>query len=333
MIESSDVSKLVRTALEEFEIVDLSASVRRAFRIARLQGDGEQAWLFDAELAPIGGSKAVRLSEVSAMFLSKEGVDLYSKNKELREIWLAERTPQVPKPLLEFEDIKQGHVLIGSIDELEKDQDRYESEAKTYVGLERTYIQLRADMSGQLLARIKGRAYGYLCKIENQLLISEASFDIYSARKQRVDRYLKDLAPEVFDQFNVAFRRAIEGGAEANSHALLSCRRIIEAVADVVSPASSTPDIDQDGKSHGLIQSMYINRLIKYLKSTSTGKALISSMTSNLEEIAARMATLDALANKGVHSDASSREVEWCVIQTYLLVGDILELHADIAIQ
>jgi hypothetical protein len=32
------------------------------------------------------------------------------------------------------------------------------------------------------------------------------------------------------------------------------------------------------------------------------------------------------LSNKGVHAQTTIAEVQWCVIQTYLLAGEILQL-------
>lgn len=46
-----------------------------------------------------------------------------------------------------------------------------------------------------------------------------------------------------------------------------------------------------------------------------------------LEDVAARLDALNALASKGVHTDVTSYEVDTCVVQTYLVVADVLRIR------
>lgn len=48
-----------------------------------------------------------------------------------------------------------------------------------------------------------------------------------------------------------------------------------------------------------------------------------------LSEIGSRIDRLNNLANKGVHAEVSENEVEWCIVQTYVLTGEVLRLHSD----
>jgi hypothetical protein len=49
-------------------------------------------------------------------------------------------------------------------------------------------------------------------------------------------------------------------------------------------------------------------------------------MHVTLEEVGKRLDRLNDLGNKGVHDSTSVQELEWCVIQTYLLAGEVLQL-------
>jgi hypothetical protein len=40
------------------------------------------------------------------------------------------------------------------------------------------------------------------------------------------------------------------------------------------------------------------------------------------------MTVFDALASKGVHATVTAAEVDTCVIQTYLMVGEVLRLRS-----
>lgn len=50
-------------------------------------------------------------------------------------------------------------------------------------------------------------------------------------------------------------------------------------------------------------------------------------MQAVLEDVAARLDALNALASKGVHADVTTYEVDTCVVQTYLVVADVLRIR------
>jgi len=52
-------------------------------------------------------------------------------------------------------------------------------------------------------------------------------------------------------------------------------------------------------------------------------RGLLLALANDLGE---RIAQIDAMASKGVHAEVSSFEVNQCVIQTYLIIGDILHI-------
>ena len=52
-------------------------------------------------------------------------------------------------------------------------------------------------------------------------------------------------------------------------------------------------------------------------------------LLATLQDFGTRIDKVYSLANKGVHSDVAQAEVDTCVMQTYLLAGEILRIFQD----
>lgn len=46
-----------------------------------------------------------------------------------------------------------------------------------------------------------------------------------------------------------------------------------------------------------------------------------------LEDVGARLGALNELASEGVHAEVTTYEVDTCVVQTYLVVADVLRIR------
>jgi hypothetical protein len=315
---------LVRQALDDFETVDLPASCRRAFRIAHLLGQSKDSWFFRMDLRPRGGAAELREAETLALFRDQEMAAARGAHAALLEIWMKERQPTIHEF---FTDWEEGMVLVGSIGELQRSQQRLDMEAGREPDLvQRLTLQARSDMDVEVLDRIRARTFAYLCRVETDLSVAVITERIFERHRARVDLLLRDVASEVLERFAAAYRRAAEGDAEARSQALTSCRRILHAVADVVCPPQAEPVLDVDGKKHDLTADKYVNRILHFLSDASIGDTVTSSMHATLDEVGKRLDRLNELGSKGVHNSASVQELEWCVIQTYLIAGEVLQL-------
>jgi hypothetical protein len=323
---SSEILDLTRTALELFETSSLDASARRALRIARLRGDADEAWLLRTDLRPLGGSEDLRIIEIGSLFQGSEYAFIVEADRRLREIWIQERTPfKIEKPLSEV--MKQGNLLGGSILDLQRQRDHYDGEKQKCDDVTlRAMLEQRASIAGEIIDRIRFRTYSYLCRLETELTFSVSGQDIFGRHRQRVDLCLSEVASDVLEQFNAAYRRMNEGDIEARTHALTSCRRILKSVADVVYPAKQQPVVDSSGKQRDVSDDKYISRLWQFLDESGIGRTVKKSMNGTLTDVGNRVDRLYELACKGVHDEVSTDEVEWCVVQTYILSGEILQL-------
>jgi len=323
--ETDYLLTLIRTALNEFDQVELAASARRALRVAQLRGDSVDAWMFRMDLRPMGGSAFVRQKELQALFRNVEPSTGNALNARLLEEWIAERNPARVPELLQ-DQISPDSVIAGSIDDIERRVHDFGTEADASADpTHRLKLNLSADLSYEVLGRIRHRTFAYLCGCETAMLLGAVTANVFARHRSRVDRYLSSLAPEVVEQLNAAYRRSTEGDRESLTHALTSCRRILRSVADVVYPPRRQPVVDAQGKFRVVGPEQYCNRLWQFLLAETSGHQTAARLFhANLEDVGTRLDRLYELASKGVHDEVTQEEVDLCVIQTYLLTGEVL---------
>ena len=70
----------------------------------------------------------------------------------------------------------------------------------------------------------------------------------------------------------------------------------------------------------------YIARLWQYVADKAQGKTAGELLLAGINDLGNRVDRTYALTSKGVHADVPEFEVNQCVIQTWLLIGDILRL-------
>ncbi|PVW04416.1 hypothetical protein DEA06_10470 [Microbacterium sp. Gd 4-13] len=178
-----------------------------------------------------------------------------------------------------------------------------------------------------VLARIKDRLWEFLTETEYELTFGEATAETFDRLRSYVDKQLTTIAPPALEQFQAAYRRLKDGGDEDRAHALTSCRRVLKTLADQLYPASSEPVTGFDGKARVLDDAKFVNRLVQYVAETVGKHENGAVVQAALEDIGARLGALNELASKGVHAEVTTYEVDTCVVQTYLVVADVLRIR------
>jgi hypothetical protein len=178
-----------------------------------------------------------------------------------------------------------------------------------------------------VLARIKDRLWEFLTETEYELTFGEATAETFDRLRSYVDSQLTMIAPLALEQFQVAYRRLKSGGVEDRAHALTSCRRVLKTMADELYPPSSESVNGFDGKARVLDDAKFVNRLVQYVAETVGRHENGAVVQAALEDVGARLGALNELASKGVHAEVTSYEVDTCVVQTYLVVADVLRIR------
>lgn len=310
---TTHILQLVTTALDEFETAPVPATVRRAWRIARLRSDIVEALRFAMEL---GTDEDLGEMEPSA--------DLSTSRDLAEATFTAGRSTTVDPKLLGLDRIEV--LTMRSLDMLRVDPAPYEDEISLRSRIEN---ENKRVVVNDILARIRNDAFQYLMRCETTLRLSITGQRIFDRHRKRVDRLLRAVAPEVLDMLNAAIRRSVDGDdPEARVHALTSCRRVLTAVADIVYPARDEPRVDSKGVSRNVGANQYRNRILAAVEAggpTTHHRALAAS----INDFAPRLDRLDELTQKGVHEHPTVEDVDFGVIQTYLIAGEVLAVSGS----
>jgi hypothetical protein len=126
---------------------------------------------------------------------------------------------------------------------------------------------------------------------------------------------LSERAGQAFERFPAVFERLRQGDPEAISHALTTCRRIVDGFADALFPASTEP-VNVDDQMLDCSKDKPRNRLRAYMSQHIPSKSRRDRLNKTLGELYSKVSA-------GVHSDVSVDEARALVLNTYLLLGEI----------
>ena len=342
MIEGDYVLKLLDKALDDSE--KGSVLVQRAARIARLRHDYVNLWWLEWELvnATREEERKFVVKEIIAHFTREQLKHFWGKYYEL---WVDER--RIVHLDSKLNASSEEMILAKSISEIENEVGYYSkmgAEAISPQGLhsldlyyqEQSNIKLKAFARvgerncKDIISRVTYRVNNYLSSVETQVAFGQIYSDIFEENQLYVNEKLAELCPDALAKFVSAYRRARENETESWAQALTSCRRLLKSLADVLYPPTDNYVEDSQGKRRKMTEEQYISRLWQYVyeyTSSSSGKLL----QVQLQDYGNRIDGLYSLTNKGVHAEVSKFEVNQCLIQTYLVTGDLLRLKENIS--
>lgn len=108
----------------------------------------------------------------------------------------------------------------------------------------------------------------------------------------------------------------------SNTQVCVSCRRIINYVADTLFPPRETP---QGEKKLGA--GNYRNRLLAFAEDQAKSGTSIDVICSSLELLEEHLKKLDQLANQGIHAEVTKEGTRRCLLRTVMLLDDIVSLR------
>jgi uncharacterized protein YukE len=167
----------------------------------------------------------------------------------------------------------------------------------------------------RIISAIKAQILIFASRTRAEIQFSETSRSIFDEYQGEVDTILAAQAGQAFERFPSVFERLRKGDAEAISHALTSCRRIIDGFADAMFPATDAA-VEVDGQLLDCGKDKSRNRLRVYLAANISSKSRRDRLNKNLGELYSKVSA-------GVHADVSLDEARALVLNTYLFLGEI----------
>lgn len=185
-----------------------------------------------------------------------------------------------------------------------------------------TELNASASKFRRIISAVRTHIQDFATRVYYEQLFSHQAGTIFEQYQREVDAALSTTAKTAFTRLPQAFERLSAGDPEATSHALTTCRRVIESFANsVFPPQSESALIGQQAVQVG--EQQVLNRLRVYAY-RCVGQG------SRYERLHKVLATLWGRVSAGVHSDVDASEARALVLQTYLLLGEILSLPKPI---
>lgn len=334
-------SALVQDLLDTFDnpTQTIASLARRCQRIASLRGDAEALLWLSMELSDVGNDFENKTDTVRETLAARLLGALPAEESERTfrvEYESYTRRRMLPGAKANFRSVQQTEDLVQTLRREEEatlappppgmhtyDLGKHVAEqAQNRVRLFESRQPLEAS-----LARIRDRLWQFLTETEYELTFGEATAETFDRLRSYVDNQLTTISPPALDQFQVAYRRPKDGGNEDRAHALTSCRRVLKTIADELYPATAEPVIGDDGRARVLGDDKFVNRLLQFV-SEKVGKHENGAVVqAALKDVGTRLTALNDLASKGVHAKVTAYEVDTCVVQTYLVVADVLRIR------
>lgn len=158
-----------------------------------------------------------------------------------------------------------------------------------------------------------------------QLKFEGVTETLFQKTKVEVDKYLQKINPEVIKKLLAAYNRLNSKNPEEWSQAMSSCRNALKAFADGVFPGQKEKYETKDNRFLDVSDIKVKNRLIAHIDAKTKGnkRKLLIARVAEMEK---RIHTLEDLLSQGTHNSLEMRDVAMCVIETYFLMGSLLDL-------
>ncbi|MDC4617570.1 helix-hairpin-helix domain-containing protein, partial [Acinetobacter baumannii] len=167
---------------------------------------------------------------------------------------------------------------------------------------------------------IKKYAFKYLTELHEKLKFSGTITSSFDVLKNAVDDRLLDLDPEIAEQLMLSFKSVSSSNKEEWSHALTTCRRLLESLADKLYPANDLVIGKRTFK-----QSQFVNRLWQFMSDSIESDSNRDLAQAHVNFLGSWLEKTNKLTNKGVHDDVSQLEATKALFHLYLMLADLLD--------
>lgn len=170
------------------------------------------------------------------------------------------------------------------------------------------------------LSYIKKYAYQYLSELHDKLKFSGTIISSFDLLKNAVDDRLLDLDPEIAEQLMLAFKSVSSNNKEEWSHALTTCRRLLESLANKLYPANDLVIGKRTFLAHQVV-----NRLWQFMNDSIASDSNRELAQMHVNYLGSWLEKANKITNKGVHDEVSQLEATKAIFHIYLMLADLLD--------
>jgi hypothetical protein len=301
--EREEALALATELLAEIELTttDLAHSLMKASRLARISGDQATLDWLGWELSSFPqGSPSLQIRQATSRCFADPKLDIYYGAAQLAS-QLATYEREIQALQLPAVSGDYASITIGRVQ-------------NQIAGIRNQSVRIQG-----VLATVLGRLHTYVTTTYYSLRVSTAEDAMFERAKSEIDSLLVDFGDGFLRKLDSAYSNLQVGDAESISGAMNSVRRLIDAFADAVFPASRETRKTENGETIDLGQSRVLNRLKAFIDDNARSDSRAKRLKRSVQDIYDRVST-------GVHSDVSASEAEGLFLATYVLLGDCLRL-------
>jgi hypothetical protein len=325
LLEALQLSDAILRGVELSE-VPLANAALMASRLARLINDFMSQKIFQYEAGGYPTTPGGVSPEVWA--LCKAAGRVYQqkdKDGATKELATLESIEQLE---VQVESAKIGLDAARDVSVTSANPNQYVSTLGN--GMERLRLHNELKEAVKKLGARRSFLHTYVVQKNLELKFSAIAGDAFARIRESVDTNIGKTVPDATQKFTAIYDNLRSNNSEDWSNAVHGCRRVLQDLADALLPATDVPRQKQVGNktvSISLGAENYINRLICYAEDNSASDRFSAIVGSQLSFLGDRLDALFRAAQKGSHGMISTREeADRCVVYTYMLVGDLLQL-------
>lgn len=185
------------------------------------------------------------------------------------------------------------------------------------------------------LSILKSQYYDYAVRWQIELQFGSTAKTIFEEYQERVDNYYSTLPTTTLQKLNAIEDLMEDGNPEHYAQVLTSCRRLWSETAKTLF-SEVLPDFKgnlfkaKNGKEidiSGDHDNNQLSAVIETLQSKAAKNTLVGSETIYLIDW---MEQINSRQSDGVHHEVTREQAMQCVIHTYIALGDILSLKAEV---
>ena len=185
------------------------------------------------------------------------------------------------------------------------------------------------------LTILQAQYYDYAVRWQIDLRFGNTAKNVFAEYQEKVGRYYSLLPTITLQKLNAIEDLMEDGNSERYAQVLTSCRRLWSDTAKtlfegVLPNYSEKVFMTKSGKAIDISGDHDNNKLsavIETLQSKTAKNTLVGSETSYLIDW---LEQINQRQSAGVHSDVTREQAMQCIIHTYIALGDILSLRAEI---
>lgn len=164
-------------------------------------------------------------------------------------------------------------------------------------------------------SRVLAKVHEFVFDSYYELAFSSTAGSIFGIFQADVDTRLAAIAGEAASRLPAVSERLATGDQEAVSHAMTTCRRIIDSFSIALYPPADTPVLVDEAELQ-VGSGNVLNRLNAYVAAHCSSASRRDRLRKTLRELYSRVSA-------GVHADVTSDEARALYVQTYVTLGEI----------